>query len=74
MKTFEFFSGTEKMDQKCVMYWPTQEEKNKKFDHVEIIWRGKSTSRKDFTQQNFEIKNENDGRLLENRFVRDVLH
>ena len=57
------------MDQKCVMYWPTQEEKNKKFDHMEIIWRGKSTSRKDFTQQNFEIKNENDGNLLANKLL-----
>ena len=66
--------GTEKMDQKCVKYWPTQEEKKKNFDHMEIIWRGRSASRKDFTQQNFEIKNENDGKLLENIFVRDVLH
>ena len=54
------------MDQKCVKYWPTQEEKKKRFDHMEIIWRGRSASRKDFTQQNFEIKNENDGKLLEN--------
>ena len=54
------------MDQKCEKYWPTQEKKKKNFDHMEIIWTGKTASRKDFTHQNFEIKNENDGKLLEN--------
>ena len=60
------------MDQKCVKYWPTQEEKKKNFDNMEIIWRGRTASRKDFTHQSFEIKNENDGKLLENKLFYDV--
>ena len=62
------------MDQKCEKYWPTQEEKKKRFDHMEMIWRGKTASRKDFTHQNFEIKNGNDGKLVENIFVCDTSH
>ena len=60
------------MDQKCEKYWPTQEEKKTNIDHMEIIWRGKTACRKDFTHQTFEIKNENDGNLVENRFVYDA--
>ena len=52
------------MEQKCEKYWPTQEEKKKNIDHMEIIWRGKTACRKDFTHQTFEIKNQNDGKLV----------
>ena len=50
------------------------QEKKKNIDHMEIIWRGKTACRKDFERQIFEIKNENDGKLVENRFVYDALH
>ena len=51
------------MEPKCEQYWPTQEEKKKEFGHMEIFWRGKADTRKDFTHQRFEVRTNSEGML-----------
>ena len=51
------------MEPKCEQYWPTQEEKKKEFGQMEISWKGKAETRKDFTHQWFEVRKKTEGML-----------
>ena len=58
-----YSTGTGLMEPKCEQYWPTQEEKKKELGQMEISWKGKAETRKDFTHQWFEVRKKSEGML-----------